>query len=96
MERWEQRQTSFHKALSRLAEIVSDGKRRRLNDFEHDGLVQRFEFTHESAWKLMKIRFKDGLAVQPGHGKVVLKTMAGKFGLSDLNLCELHAIPYFF
>lgn len=54
MERWEQRQISFHKALSRLAEIVNEGRRRQLNDFERDGLVQRFEFTHESAWKLMK------------------------------------------
>lgn len=54
MERWEQRQISFHKALSRLAEIVNESKKRKLNDFERDGLVQRFEFTHESCWKLMK------------------------------------------
>lgn len=54
MERWEQRQISFHKALSRLAEIVNESKKRALNDFESDGLVQRFEFTHESGWKLMK------------------------------------------
>lgn len=54
MERWEQRQISFHNALSRLAEIVNESRKRALNDFERDGLVQRFEFTHESAWKLMK------------------------------------------
>lgn len=54
MERWEQRQNSFHKALNRLAEIVNTSKERPLNDFESDGLVQRFEFTHESGWKLMK------------------------------------------
>lgn len=54
MERWEQRQISFHKALNRLAEIVNESKKRALNDFESDGLVQRFEFTHESGWKLMK------------------------------------------
>ena len=29
-------------------------KKRTLNEFERDGLVQRFEFTHELSWKLMK------------------------------------------
>lgn len=52
--RWEQRLESYHKALSRLAEIVSASKLRALNDFERDGLVQRFELTHELSWKLMK------------------------------------------
>ena len=52
--RWEQRLESYHKALSRLAEIVNASKLRALNDFERDGLVQRFELTHELSWKLMK------------------------------------------
>lgn len=52
--RWEQRLDSYRKALARLAEIVSTSKKRALNDFECDGLVQRFEFTHELSWKLMK------------------------------------------
>lgn len=52
--RWEQRLDSYHKALARLAEIVGASKKRALNGFERDGLVQRFEFTHELSWKLMK------------------------------------------
>ena len=52
--RWEQRLDSYHKALERLAEIVGASKKRALNEFERDGLVQRFEFTHELSWKLMK------------------------------------------
>ena len=52
--RWEQRLDSYHKALARLAEIVGASKKRVLNEFERDGLVQRFEFTHELSWKLMK------------------------------------------
>ena len=51
---WEQRLDSYHKALARLAEIVGASKKRALNEFERDGLVQRFEFTHELSWKLMK------------------------------------------
>lgn len=52
--RWEQRLDSYHKALARLAEIVGASKKRALNEFERDGLVQRFEFTHELSGKLMK------------------------------------------
>ena len=40
--RWEQRLDSYHKALARLAEIVGASKKRTLNEFERDGLVQRF------------------------------------------------------
>lgn len=54
IQRWEQRLDSYHKALARLAEIVGASKKRALNEFERDGLVQRFEFTHELSWKLMK------------------------------------------
>lgn len=52
--RWEQKLQSYSKALNRLAQVVNESKRRELNEFERDSVVQRFEFTHEVAWKLMK------------------------------------------
>lgn len=51
--RWEQKLDSYTKALNRLAEVVNESKKRELNGFELGSVVQRFEFTHEVAWKLM-------------------------------------------
>lgn len=49
--RWRQRFDHFSNALSqlRLAMEVSHP-----NDLEKEGTIQRFEFTHELAWQLMK------------------------------------------
>ena len=52
--RWEQKLASYTKALRRLAKVVEESKLRELNEFERDSVVQRFEFTHEIAWKLLK------------------------------------------
>ncbi|UFH35760.1 nucleotidyltransferase substrate binding protein [Flavobacterium acetivorans] len=64
--RWEQRLDNFNKALSKLNQIVLSIKKRdaegEISDdsllfgFEivKEGLIQRFEYTHELAWKVMK------------------------------------------
>ncbi len=57
--RWVQRFSNYRKALSRLTqavEIVSAQlyKDERVDDLLKEGLIQRFEYTHELAWKLMK------------------------------------------
>ncbi|MBU3675710.1 MAG: nucleotidyltransferase [Chitinophagaceae bacterium] len=49
--RWKQRFANFEKAFSRLNEAM---ERESLNELERNGLVQRFEFTLELAWKTMK------------------------------------------
>lgn len=52
--RWEQKLQSFTMALNRLAQVVNESKKRELNEFEMDSVVQRFEFTHEIAWKVIQ------------------------------------------
>jgi nucleotidyltransferase substrate binding protein (TIGR01987 family) len=51
--RWEQRFSNFRKALLKLsegAEIMLD----KITDLEKEGVIQRFEFTHELAWNVIK------------------------------------------
>lgn len=49
--RWVQRYENFRNAFLRLKEAVELDE---LNELERNGLVQRFEFTIEMAWKVMK------------------------------------------
>lgn len=49
--RWKQRFSNFQRTFLRLDEAV---RMEQLNELERNGLVQRFEFTLELAWKTMK------------------------------------------
>lgn len=50
--RWKQRFRNFLDALSHLEFAVSQVE--DPNDLEKEGTIQRFEFTHELAWKVLK------------------------------------------
>ena len=56
--RWIQRFDNYRKALRRLSqavEIVSAGRghEEEETDLLREGLIQRFEYTHELAWKVL-------------------------------------------
>lgn len=51
--RWQQRFQNYTRALSLLSSALKHGLH-GLNDLEKDGVVQRFEYTVELAWKVLK------------------------------------------
>lgn len=53
--RWVQRTISFGRAFARLKSAVELAEQRDLSDLEAQGLIQVFEYTHEVAWKTLKI-----------------------------------------
>ncbi len=53
--RWIQRYANFHKACSRLLEVTeADRFMDDLSELEIEGLVQRFKYTFELAWKTLQ------------------------------------------
>src|SRR6056297_355817 len=51
--RWKQRFANYNKALKKLLEGISEVGDDP-PDIVKEGIIQRFEFTHELAWKVMK------------------------------------------
>lgn len=56
--RWKQRFQNFIKAFALLERAVDQYRQYGLSDLEQEGLIQRFEFTHELAWNVIKDYFE--------------------------------------
>lgn len=56
--RWQQRLENYEKAVRRLAKDAALTETRQLSDLEKQGLVQGFEYTHELAWKVMRLLYR--------------------------------------
>lgn len=51
--RWKQRFSNFEKAIKQLSEGIENNRENPSNLIK-EGIIQRFEFTHELAWKVLK------------------------------------------
>jgi nucleotidyltransferase substrate binding protein (TIGR01987 family) len=56
--RWLQRFQNFLKAFSLLEEAVIKYQNEGISELEEQGLIQRFELTHELAWNVLKDYFE--------------------------------------
>ena len=62
---------NFKNALNRLKEGIL--KFDESNDLLRDGLIQRFEFTFELAWKTLKVCFEEDGLIRLNAPKTVLR-----------------------
>jgi len=65
--------SNFKNALQRLKEAVEQFKQDNTNDLLRDGLIQRFEFTYELAWKTTREYLKELGMVDRNSPKTVFK-----------------------
>ena len=61
--RWHYRFKNFSRAFSLLREALEE-EGRALNQLEREGVIQRFEYTFELTWNLLKDRLEhDGITL---------------------------------
>ncbi len=71
--RWQQRFANFKRAFLLLREAMEQDVD-KLNQLEKEGIIQRFEYTFELAWKVLKDRMEhDGLVIDKISPKTVIK-----------------------
>ena len=75
--RWMQRFDNYQNALSQLRKFIDKGE---LNEFEEQGLIQAFEYTHELAWNVLRDYLRDK-GNQTIHGSRDATREAFKLGL---------------
>ena len=73
--RWVQRFENFHRAFALLREIVEESNNiLELRPIVKEGIIQRFEYTFELAWKTLKDKMEhDGIVITKLSPKHVFK-----------------------
>jgi nucleotidyltransferase substrate binding protein (TIGR01987 family) len=80
--RWILRFSNFQKALKKLGAAVDI---LNMSELEREGLIQRFEYTYELAWKTMQDIIKVNDPSFSGGAGTVLEMAAAKGYIEDLD-----------
>ncbi len=64
---------NFSNAIKRLKEAIDEFEKNNISDVIRDGVIQRFEFTYELAWKTTKEYLEDIGIVDRNSPKAVIK-----------------------
>ena len=73
--RWRYRYDNYQKAFTLLEEAIQTAQKRPLSSLEQEGMIQRFEYTWELAWKLLKdyLQF-EGIELERTTPNIVIRT----------------------
>ncbi|AJF06590.1 HI0074 family nucleotidyltransferase substrate-binding subunit [Geoalkalibacter subterraneus] len=75
--RWQQRFANYEKAYLRLEEAINQ---ENLNELERNGLIQRFEFTLDLAWKVLKDFLQEkGFVFKPSPKDTLRMAQQGEY-----------------
>jgi nucleotidyltransferase substrate binding protein (TIGR01987 family) len=72
--RWKQRLQNFDRAFVLLRSGLESKELAAFSDLEREGLIQRFEYTYELAWKTVKDYLEEnGVTLSPVTARTVIK-----------------------
>ncbi len=72
--RWKQRFQNFDRAFVLLRSAMEDRPLNQFSDLEQEGIIQRFEYSYELAWKTMKDYLEEnGIIIMPVTPRNVIK-----------------------
>lgn len=72
--RWQQRFQNFQRAYMLLRTALEEKPIADFSDLEREGLIQRFEYSYELAWKTLKDYLEEsGVTISPVTAREVIK-----------------------
>ena len=86
--RWKQRFQNYSRAFSLLRVVIEENEDiLMLSDLEKEGLIKRFEFTLELAWKVLKDTMQDdGIIIDKISPKYVIKQAYSSKYIDDVDI----------